>query len=121
VSARAVRRLVIGVCAGGIVGMIITSVLNHNGAALTFGLITAVAILCLMVATAVTGGAVTAGGAADVERQAGRVEAAVAGLVQAGADETSVRDLVRDAVRLGRARAVTTGPDSGASKSLPPL
>jgi hypothetical protein len=48
------------VCAGGIAGMIVSSVLNHNGAAITFGLITAAAVLCSMVATAV---------AADVTRQ----------------------------------------------------
>jgi hypothetical protein len=53
-SAGVVRIIVMVVCAAGVAGMIVTSVLGHNGAALTFGLITAVAVLCMMVATAVT-------------------------------------------------------------------
>jgi hypothetical protein len=60
VSSGLVRRTAVGVCAGGIAGMIVSSILNHNGAAITFGLITAAAVLCSMVATAV---------AADVTRQ----------------------------------------------------
>jgi hypothetical protein len=105
-SARAVRLVVIVVCVGGVAGMIVTSALKHNGAALTFGLITAVAILCLMVATAVTGGAVAPTGTTDVERLAAQVEAEISGLLEAGGDETALRDLVRDAVRLGRARTL---------------
>jgi len=50
---RAIKILVIAVCAGGIVGMIVTSATDHNGAAITFGLVTAVAVLCQMVATTV--------------------------------------------------------------------
>jgi hypothetical protein len=60
VSSRLVRRTAVVVCAGGIAGMIVSSVLNHNGAAITFGLLTAAAVLCSMVATAV---------AADITRQ----------------------------------------------------
>jgi hypothetical protein len=60
VSSGLVRRTAVAVCAGGIAGMIVSSILNHNGAAITFGLITAAAVLCSMVATAV---------AADVTRQ----------------------------------------------------
>jgi hypothetical protein len=54
--------LTLVVCAAGIAGMIVTSILNHNGAAVTFGLITAVAVLCSMVAKAM---------AADTERRLG--------------------------------------------------
>ena len=53
ISAGAVRGITIGVCLVGIAGMIVTSALNHNGAAITFGIVTAVAILCSMVATSV--------------------------------------------------------------------
>jgi hypothetical protein len=123
VSARAVRLVVIVVCIAGVAGMIVTSALKHNGAALTFGLITAVAILCLMVATAVTGGAVAPTVSSDVERLAAGVEADVVDLLEAGADETAIRDLVRDAVRLGRARAGASGTSarSPATRSgLPP-
>jgi hypothetical protein len=120
VSARAVRLVVIAVCVGGVAGMIVTSALKHNGAALTFGLITAVAILCLMVATAVTGGAVAPTGTTDAERLAAAVEAAVADLLEAGANERALRDLVRDAVRLGRARATPTPTPAGRSNPAPP-
>ena len=65
-TAAFVRRLTIGVCAAGIAGMIVTSILDHNGAAVTFGLVTAVSVLCSMVATTVErgrpGGAPGAGG-----------------------------------------------------------
>ena len=118
-SARAVRLAVIAVCVGGVAGMIVTSVLNHNGAALTFGLITAVAILCLMVATAVTGGAGIAD-AANMERLAASVEEAAGELIQSGADELAVRDLIRHSVRLGRARAASPATRANAGASTPP-
>lgn len=54
-TARLVRRVVIAICILGIAGMIAGSVADNNGVALTFGLVTAVSILCLMVATAVAG------------------------------------------------------------------
>jgi hypothetical protein len=119
VSARAVRLAVIAVCVAGVAGMIVTSVLNHNGAALTFGLITAVAILCLMVATAVTGGAGLAD-AADAERLASSVEESAGELIEAGADEMAVRDLIRHAVRLGRARAAGPATRAQAGTPAPP-
>jgi hypothetical protein len=137
VSSRLIRRIAVGVCACGIAGMIVSSVLNHNGAAITFGLVTAAAVLCSMVATAVaadvtrqltaSGGGLLApvaaglqgGGVAEEtqsggpeavgagrdpadEEQAALVESLVVGLVQRGADETEVRELVRQSVRLGR-------------------
>ena len=54
-SPRVVRRVVIGVCVAGIAGMIVSSIADNTGAALTAGLVTAIAVLCLIVATAVTG------------------------------------------------------------------
>ena len=102
-SQRAVRRLVIAVCMAGIAGMIAASVADNTGAALTAGTVTAVAVLCLIVATAVS----QPGNPADdeaAEAAAATVEAKVRALVGAGADEASVRALVGDAVRLGRAK-----------------
>jgi len=104
ISVRAVRISTLVICVAGIIGMIVTSVLNHNGAAITFGLITAVAIMCSMVAKAV---------AADTQRHAAAlpptddlaelVESHVSAVVAEGASEPAVRQLVGEAVRLGRA------------------
>lgn len=96
---RAIRIAVIVVCVGGIAGMIVTSITNHNGAAITFGLVTAVAILCQMVATTVANESAERVGP---DAEGALLEARVAELVAAGADESVVRDLVRQAVRLGR-------------------
>ena len=102
-SARAVRRVVVAVCVVGIAGMIAGSVADDNDVALTFGLLTAAAVACLMVATAV--GAGTAGGGAGSaldEEQARRVEDLIGDLVAGGAEEARVRELAAEAVRLGR-------------------
>jgi type IV secretory pathway TrbL component len=118
---RAIRITVIAVCAGGIIGMIVTSATNHNGAAVTFGLVTAVAVLCQMTATTVfnevtgaPGAPVTSHGAAPPppDGDAEEVERRIAALVDGGADEQAVRDLVRQAVRLGRRIATAAPPDS---------
>jgi hypothetical protein len=103
VSARAVRRVVVAVCVVGIAGMIAGSVADNNDVALTFGLLTAAAVACLMVATAVGAGPERGGteGALD-EEQARRVEGLVGDLVADGAEEARVRELVAEAVRLGR-------------------
>ena len=93
---RVIRIAVIVVCVGGIAGMIVTSITNHNGAAITFGLITAVAILCQMAATTVVNESRTREGDGTA------LEAHIHNLVASGADEAVVRDLVRRAVRLGR-------------------
>jgi hypothetical protein len=107
--ARVVRWVVIGVCVVGIAGMIVGSVADNNDVALTFGLITAAAVLCLMVATAVSPPAATlpapAGSGAFDDAQAARVERLVDGLVAGGASETAVRQLVGEAVRLGQSAA----------------
>jgi hypothetical protein len=97
-SVRALRRLVIGVCVVGIAGMIVTSILGHNGAAIAFGMVAAVAVLCSMTATAVTAGRRPP----DTELEAVRVEELVSRLVAGGADEQEVRQLVRQAMLLGR-------------------
>lgn len=95
-----VRRLVLVVFLGGIAGMIVGSIADNNGVAVTFGLVTAVAAICqILVTSVITGqqGAVTFDEAAaeDLEHRIGA-------LVDGGADESAVRDLVRRAVMLGR-------------------
>ncbi|MGH9180914.1 MAG: hypothetical protein ACRDY5_04280, partial [Acidimicrobiales bacterium] len=84
-----VRPMVLAVCAAGIAGMIAASVTGHEGAALTFGLVTAAAVACLIVATAVSRPVVD-------EARAARVETLVGKLVAAGADEPTVRALVAE-------------------------
>ena len=100
----AVRYVVIGLCGVGIVGMIVASVAgNNNGWVITFGLVAVVSIVVLMAFSAAS--RTTAAAASDVdEAVAERVELQIRSLVETGADETAVRDLVRDAVRLGRGK-----------------
>jgi hypothetical protein len=97
-SPRVVRRVVIAVCVAGIAGMIVSSIADNTGAALTAGLVTAIAVLCLIVATAVTG----AQGVGVTDLLADDVEERVESLVANGADEVAVRALVGAAVKLGR-------------------
>ncbi|MHB8464997.1 MAG: hypothetical protein ACYDH6_12400 [Acidimicrobiales bacterium] len=106
--AKAIGIVVLGVCGVGVVGMIVTSATHHNGAAITFGLITAVAILCQMTATTVTNelrkapGAPITTDALRLDDDAVAIEDRIVALVETGAEEAAVRDLVRRAVRLGR-------------------
>lgn len=104
--AHIVRRLVLVVFVGGVAGMIVGSIADNNGTAITFGLATAVAAICLILVTSVTTGT-DQGGVVFDEAKAAEMEARIRALVDAGADEPAVRELVRDAVVLGRsARAV---------------
>ena len=90
--------MVLAVCAMGIAGMIAASVAGTEATALTFGLITVGAVACLIVATAVAGPVL---GAVPVdEATAARVEALVRELVAGGADEKTLRQLVKEASRL---------------------
>ena len=93
------RRIVLVVFVGGIAGMVVGSIMDNNGTAVTFGIITAVAALALILTTALI-----AGQPADRfdDERAEAVEARIVQLVADGADESAVRDLVRDAVVLGR-------------------
>jgi multisubunit Na+/H+ antiporter MnhB subunit len=91
---RAVRRVVIAVFVLGIAGMIAFSIADNNGGALTSGLLTAAASLCLMVATAVT---------PKLGDDTGEeLESRIGELVAQGADEGDVRALVREAIAFGR-------------------
>jgi hypothetical protein len=99
VSTRVVRALVFLAGAAGIAGMIVGSIADNNGVAITFGLLVAAAALVLVVATAINPARPL--GTFD-PTLASSVEAQVQALVDAGADEPTVRSLVRDAVTLGR-------------------
>jgi hypothetical protein len=94
----AVRAVVIPVCVAGIGGMIAGSIADNNALAMTFGLVAAVAALCLIVATAVSRGSTPP----RAEQAGEEVESRIAQLVEQGADEQAVRGLVQAAVRLGR-------------------
>ena len=117
---RTVRWLVIAVFVAGIAGMIVGSIADNNGVAITFGLITAAAAVGLILVTAVAGpeafrkgarrGTASPPGPADPsgggvdEGAAALVEEQVERLLAAGADEAAVRELVRRSVTLGRRR-----------------
>jgi hypothetical protein len=101
-SARTIRRIVITVCVAGVAGMIGGSIANTIGLAVTAGVVTAIAVLCLILVTSAAGPSafdapppVDEDAAADLER---RIEV----LIAAGADEADVRSLVRAATRFGR-------------------
>ncbi|MFM7061943.1 MAG: hypothetical protein ACKO04_00405 [Actinomycetes bacterium] len=93
------RRVVLVVFLGGIAGMVVGSIMDNNGTAVTFGILTAVAALALILTTALV-----AGQPADRfdDDRAESVEARIQQLFAAGADEQVVRDLVRESVLLGR-------------------
>jgi hypothetical protein len=100
---RVIRTVVIALCAGGIVGMIVASVAgNNNGWVVTFGLITAASVVLLMAFSASARSAAADRDRGPDEALAEQVEGRIHDLVETGADEAAVRDLVRDAVRLGR-------------------
>ena len=90
------------VCVLAIAGMIAASITTHTGVAIALGTAAAVAVLCLMLVTAVAGPEafgrtppVDEGAAADLERR-------VAALVAGGADEDEVRSLIRAVRRISR-------------------
>jgi hypothetical protein len=106
-TARAIRRLAIAACGACIPAMILLTLLHHDGGALTFGLLGAVAVLVLMVQTSITRGSdgPFARAVADDEGLARRVEAGVEALVASGTAEHELRGVIRDAVALGQALA----------------
>jgi len=106
---RTIRRIVVAVCICGIAGMIISSILSSTGGAITFGLLTAVAVVTLIVLTTAVGSEayrteanVMASPMITDEAAAENLERQITTLVSEGVDEDRLRDLVRDAIRLGR-------------------
>ena len=98
---RAVRIVVLVVCGVGIAGMIGGSIADNNGFAMSAGVITAIAVLNVIVATAVARPPRPAEG--EAEAAAAQVEEHVQGLMRQGVEEAALRDLARAAIRLGRA------------------
>jgi uncharacterized membrane protein (DUF485 family) len=102
-NTRAVRviRLVCIVCfVGGIASMIAASLADNNiGAVLTAGSISAIAAIVLLAVSTV---ATTQRSVEFDDADAEILETNIRRIVDAGANETSVRDLVRRAVELGR-------------------
>ena len=102
-NTRAVRviRLVCIVCfGGGIASMIAASLADNNiGAVLTAGSISAIAAIVLLAVSTV---ATTQRSAEFDEADAEILETNIRRIVDAGANETNVRDLVRRAIELGR-------------------
>ena len=107
IGPRGIRRIVIVVFVLGIGGMIAGSILDNNGFAITFGLITAIAALALVLVTQVSPPGSLAKPGKPVapvidERLAADLESRIETLVADGANETEVRKLVGRAIELGR-------------------
>ena len=108
-SPKVVRVLAMGVFfVIGIPGMIVASITDNSGAAVTFGLIAVAAALALLAVTAVTTPRIppdvvsSAGSTPFDEAEAEALEQQVRSLVTSGTDEAQLRELVRSAVRMSR-------------------
>ena len=101
-SPRTIRRIVSGIFVGAIVGMIVGSIADNNGVAVTFGMAGAFAARGLILVTSVGGPDAFCAPVRDDEATAASLDEHIDALVAAGADEEAVRELVREAVRLGR-------------------
>ena len=104
-SLKALRQVVAFCCLGSLGGLIAGSIADNNGAAITAGMVGAIAMLCLIATNAVVRGN-NLGGAQDA--LAAELEARVNELVTSGADERALRDVVRKAIRYGRGEQVGT-------------
>ena len=112
-----VRGVAIAVFLGGIAGMIVGSIADNNGIAITFGITTALAALCLVVATSVQHPPTLQ----FDETTAMRLEERIQTLVSDGADETELRGLVSDSVSLGHsAQEVSAHVDRGQNQGPQP-
>jgi Na+/melibiose symporter-like transporter len=99
-SLRLIRVSCINLMIAGIPALIISSIAGNNeGWVLTFGMISAVAAIIFM---AVSAASSTQRLDAFDDVVAERVEQRIRMLVDAGADETDVRNLVRDTMNLAR-------------------
>jgi len=100
VAVRIVRIVCFALFVAGIPGLIVSSIAGNNeGWVLTIGMTTAVAALVLIAVSATTS---TRRLEVFDEVAAERVEMRVRSLVEAGADESEVRALVRDSIDLTR-------------------
>ena len=110
-SPKVVRALAMAVFfALGIPGMIVASINDNEGAAVTFGLITAAVAVVLIVVSAVTtsrldpgsGVPTRAAGRGGGEQEAEALEARLQAMVARGSAEAELRDLVRAAMQVAR-------------------
>jgi Na+(H+)/acetate symporter ActP len=76
---------------------------NNNGWVMSFGWLAAASMITLIVANTVRPRVTT-----EHETLAERIEQRVGELVDSGADEKQLRDLIGDAVRFGRTRSDQT-------------
>lgn len=90
------------VCALAIAGMIVASITSHNGIAIALGTVAAVAVICLMLVSAVAGPEAFGRPQPVDEFAADDLERRVASLVAGGADEDDVRALIRAVRRMSR-------------------
>ncbi len=92
----------------GIPGMIVASINDNSGAAVTFGLVGVGAALALLAATAVTTPRLAPQAMGHLETpvidetEAEALEEQIQTLVSSGVDEAALRDLVRRAVHMAR-------------------
>ncbi|MEY4131493.1 MAG: hypothetical protein RLZZ31_1617 [Actinomycetota bacterium] len=108
---RIIRRVVLVLFVAGIAAMIASSIADNNGAAVTFGLLTTMAAVSLVLVTAVSPAEALAkpkeakASTPSTNPQTAKdVEDRIERLVQAGANESEVRKLVSRAVDLGRGK-----------------
>jgi hypothetical protein len=108
-SPRAIRRVVWVVGFGGLVGIIVASIISSTGLAIFSGIISALSVCALILVTSVLGPAGfrrddgTGPAAGYDPARAADVERCIQRLVADGADEEAVRQLVTRAVELGQA------------------
>ena len=102
-GATRIRALLRVVAAAGIPGIIAGSVAENDAVSITFGSVTVVAAIALILVTAATS-------APTADAIGAAVEGRIRGLVEAGAEESQVRALVRDAVALGRQQQAERAP-----------
>ena len=99
-SLRLIRSTCFALFLAGIPALIVSSIRGNNeGWVLTFGMITAIAAIILMAVSATTS---TSKLDAFEEVAAERVETRIRQLIEAGADESEVRALVRETIDLTR-------------------
>lgn len=114
--ARLIRRVVLVVFVLGIAGMIVSSIAGSTGGAISAGLVTAAAVLALILVTSVAGpGAFGAPPPLD-EDVAADIERRIDTLVAQGADEAEVRSLVRAVRRTARRSPADASSDASMSR-----
>ena len=104
---RTVRLFTGVICTLVIASMIISAILSHIGAVVTFGLIGTVAIIAMIIATTVVK-TETSVPKEDIESLSEQLETSILQITSTEAtDEDSVRQIVRIAVKLGQSMGPT--------------